>query len=185
MDYGTTRTLADSWRYRAERDLHARVWVPTRDEQQVAAELCRSGRIPSPTPPPFLSLRLPDRLMLLAGVGPTYRLALLALGVDPSPGAVIPAEDIGITLADLLRGLLPLAEQPEYWFREFDRLYRRPAPARDRRLLRQDPTADQHDADDLEQVIPGFATALGEAEQVLAGAVGVLFTAVATGDVDY
>ncbi|WP_280264668.1 hypothetical protein [Nocardia wallacei] len=183
MDYADRRRLADSWTQRCTRELRAGAWSPTTLERAVAAELCRTARIPSDTPPPFTDRRLRHRLTLLANTAPTYRLALIALGTDSDS-----ASD-QVSLANLLSGLLPLAEATEHWNRTHDRLYHLStagAEARHRRLGIDDTEEDRRDTADLTREHPGFATNLADAETFFAGfcSVGELFVAIATGDVD-
>ncbi|KZM68550.1 hypothetical protein AWN90_11865 [Nocardia terpenica] len=114
-----------------------------------------------------------------------YR-ALLALGTDPTALHSPPA-DTPITLARLLRGLLPLAETAERWDLDYNALYNHGAPGADQRLRRLggDPiTADRHDIEDLNATGGDLIADLGDTEKAFTGfgCVGELFTAVATGD---
>lgn len=73
----------------------------------------------------------------------------------------------------------------ESWRRQLDALYTHCAAGYNdqyQRLLAGDPTADQHDIDNL-----GIGGELGALEECFAGfgRPGKLFVAVATGDVDY
>lgn len=177
MDFGDRLRLAEAWYELCERDLRLGVWSPTALEQQVAAELRRATRVASTSLPPFTSRHLKLRLVPLATIAPIYRIALRALGDDTREGT---------TLAALLHALLPLAEAPEQWDLDLDRLDRSTAPGLGGRLPRPGDTTGRDDLEALTETHPDLSENLGEAERFFAGfgSVGELFAAVASGRVD-
>jgi hypothetical protein len=186
MIYRQAAGLAEAWQQAGERALRSDEWRPTGLERAVAGQLCRTGRIASEHPPPFDKRRLAYRLTALAGIAPTYRLALLGLNAEPTALHTSPGEGPA-TLALLLRGLLPLAETAEQWDHSYNALYT-PAAAgtRDRlRRLGEDPAAaDRHDVEDVHHEGDDLLADLADTERFFVGfgCVGELFVAIAAGD---